>query len=192
MTEADSPLRCGLPASRDWSEFAPTLPYRREQPSPGRRLQVKGAGEPAEPGRAISASLELMAQVWPTRHERANKFSAGVCPVQGHGCECGARAKPLSRGVGGGRTLSRKRTQKSVLALGRLISFGFRKKRHQADSRDAALTSTPTTTISATGGRAFFLPSKQSDESFIMFTTADISLRYPSPFHRSLQYEIQH
>ena len=55
--------------------------------------------------------------------------------------------------------MSRKRAQNSVLALGRLISFGFRKKRHQADSRDAPLTSTPTTTISATGGRAFLLPS---------------------------------
>src|SRR5713226_952321 len=100
-----------------------------------------------------------MAPVRPTRHEQANKFSADVCPVQGHGCESGARAKPPSRSVGGGLTLSRKRAQKSVLAPGRLISFGFRKKRHQADSRDAPLTSTPTTTISATGGRAFLLPS---------------------------------
>jgi hypothetical protein len=46
-----------------------------------------------------------------------------------------------------------------VLALGRLISFVFRKERDQADSLDAPLTSTPTTTISATGGRAFLLPS---------------------------------
>jgi len=34
--------------------------------------------------------------------------------------------------------LSRKHEQKKgVLALGRLISFGFRRKRHQAKSRDA-------------------------------------------------------
>jgi hypothetical protein len=46
---------------------------------------------------------------------------------------------------------------KSVLALGRLISFGFRRKRHQAEACDTPLTSTPTTTISATGGRAFSL-----------------------------------
>jgi hypothetical protein len=43
-----------------------------------------------------------------------------------------------------------------------LISFGFRKKRHRTDSRDAPLTSTPTTTFSATGGRAFLLPSKSN------------------------------
>ena len=49
--------------------------------------------------------------------------------------------------------------KKSMLALGRFISFGFRKKRHQADSCDVPLTSTPTTTISATGGRTFLLPS---------------------------------
>jgi hypothetical protein len=55
--------------------------------------------------------------------------------------------------------IASKTRKKRVLALGRLISFGFRKKRHQADSRDAPLTSTPTTTISATGGRAFPLPS---------------------------------
>jgi hypothetical protein len=69
-----------------------------------------------------------MAPVRPTRHEQVNKFSVGVCLVQGHGCECGARAKPPSRGIGGGLKSSPKRTQKSVLALGRLISFGFRKK----------------------------------------------------------------
>jgi hypothetical protein len=91
-------------------------------------------------------------------YEQANKFSAGVCPVEGHGRECRARAKPPSRRrealAEGSQT-----HKKSVLALGRLISFGFRKKRHQADSCDAPLTSTPTTTISATGGHAFLLPS---------------------------------
>jgi hypothetical protein len=60
-----------------------------------------------------------------------------------------------------GRIEPKMRTD-SVLALGRLISFGFRKKRQQADSSDAHLTSTPTTTISATGGRAFNLQSKSS------------------------------
>jgi hypothetical protein len=33
MAEAHSPLRCGLRASQDWSEFAPTLPYLPEEPS---------------------------------------------------------------------------------------------------------------------------------------------------------------
>ena len=55
--------------------------------------------------------------------------------------------------------MSQKQTQKSVLSLGRLISLAFRKKRHQADSCDVSLTSTPTTTISATVGGAFNLPS---------------------------------
>jgi len=45
------------------------------------------------------------------------------------------------------------------MAADNLISFGFRKKRQQADSCDVSLTSTPTTTISATGGGAFNLPS---------------------------------
>jgi hypothetical protein len=80
-------------------------------------------------------------------------------PLRGHGCESGTRAKPPSRDIGGGRALSRKRAQNRVLALGRLISFGFRKERHQADSSDAPLTSTPTTTISTPAGRAFPLPS---------------------------------
>jgi hypothetical protein len=39
---------------------------------------------------------------------------------------------------GGARRLSPKRSQNSVLALERLISFGFRKKRQQANSRDAS------------------------------------------------------
>jgi hypothetical protein len=71
----------------------------------------------------------------------------------------GDRTSPVA-----GLTLARlvENAQKSVLALGRLISFGFRKKRHQADSRDAPLTSTPTTTISATGGRDFLLSSRSS------------------------------
>jgi hypothetical protein len=127
--------------------------------SPRRAGDFRSRPSAGGAGRAISASLELTAPVRPTRHEQANKFSVGVCPVQGHGCGCGACAKPPSIGVGGGRALSRKRAQNSVLALGRLISFGFSRKRHQADSCDTPLTSTPTTTISATGGRAFLLPS---------------------------------
>jgi len=55
--------------------------------------------------------------------------------------------------------------QKSVLALGVLISCGFRKKRQQADSCDVSLTSTPTTTISATVGGAFISPSNSSVQS---------------------------
>jgi hypothetical protein len=69
------------------------------------------------------------------------------------------RSVKASIGIGGGRALNRKRAKNSVLALGRLISFGFRKKRQQADSSDVPLTSTPTTKISATGGRAFISPS---------------------------------
>jgi hypothetical protein len=53
--------------------------------------------------------------------------------------------------------LGRKRSQNSVLALGRLISFGFRKERHQACSSDVPLTSTPTTTISTPGRPCFSL-----------------------------------
>ena len=71
------------------------------------------------------------------------KFTSDVCPVQGYGCESGARAKPPSRGIGGGRALSRKRAQNSLLALGQLILFRFRKKRQQADSRDASYPQLP-------------------------------------------------
>ena len=64
------------------------------------------AGGPKEPGPAHS-------------YEQANKFSAGVCPVEGHGRECRARAKPPSRRrealAEGSQT-----HKKSVLALGRL------------------------------------------------------------------------
>jgi hypothetical protein len=130
--------------------------------SPRRAGDFRSRPSAGGAGRAISASLELMAPIRLTRHEQVSNSLFGVCPVQGHGCECGARAKPPSRCVGGGRALSRKRAQNSVLALGRLTSFGFRRKRHQADSCDAPLTSTPTTTISATGGRAFLLPSSSS------------------------------
>jgi hypothetical protein len=48
------------------------------------------------------------------------------------------------------------------MAQDMLIDLAFRKKRRQADSCDAPLTSTPTTTISTPAGRAFPLPSKSS------------------------------
>ena len=65
-------LRCGRHPSRDWSEYAPTLPYLPEQPSPGRRHSVK-ADKPAEPG-ARSVSLDGVALVRPTRQRQANKI----------------------------------------------------------------------------------------------------------------------
>src|ERR1700730_5756733 len=54
------------------------------------------------------------------------------------------------------------------------------------------VTATPTTTISRPAGRAFPSPSKPAANPLIVFATADVSLRYPNPFRRSLQYEIQH
>jgi hypothetical protein len=55
-------------------------------------------------------------------------------------------------------TMRRKRHQ-NLLALGILICKAFREKRQQANSCDAPLTSTPTTTISATVGGAFIFRS---------------------------------
>jgi hypothetical protein len=136
------------------------IPSLTRLDSPRRAGDFRSRPSAGGAGRAISASLELTAQVRPTRHQQVNNFSVGVCPVESHGCECVARANPPSTGLGGGAHIESKTRTKSLLALGRLNSFGFRKKRHQADSRDVPLTSTPTTTISAAGGRAFLLPSK--------------------------------
>lgn len=131
--------------------------------SPRRTSDSRSSPRAGGAGRAISARLDGVTRVRPARRRPVNKSSVGACRVHCHGCACGARAKPPSRGVGGWLTLSRKRAQKSLLALGILILFGFHKKRQQADSRDAPLTSTPTTTISATGGGAFI--SRSSNRS---------------------------
>jgi hypothetical protein len=57
-----------------------------------------------------------------------------------------------------------------LLALGTLICKAYRKKRQQANSRDAPVTPTPTTTISTTAVRAFILPSKSSDQLLLHAT----------------------
>jgi hypothetical protein len=70
------------------------------------------------------------------------------------------------------------------------LRWRFEIKRQQANSRDASVTPTPTTTISTPSGRCSYLAVQTSRESSIVFATADVSLRYPNPFRRSLQYEI--
>jgi len=59
------------------------------------------------------------------------------------------------------------------MAADNLISFGFRKKRQQADSCDVSLTSTPATTISATDGAAFI--SQSFEEARFL-----LAIRFPS------------
>jgi|SRR4051794_9852772 hypothetical protein len=105
---SDAALRSGLRFGQIRREFAPTSPYLRERSSPVR--------------------LTLMSRP---------VFTGGACPSEVMDARAALGKKPPSRDIGGGRALSRKRTQNGVLALGRLISFGFRKERHQADASDA-------------------------------------------------------
>jgi hypothetical protein len=131
---SDAALRRGLRLGQIRREFAPTLPYVREQPSPVRL----------------------------TRHEQVRNSLAVCDPSKVMDARAAVGQSHRREALAEGPALSRKRAQNSVLALGRLISFGFRKKRHQADSSDAPLTSNPTTTISTTAGRAFISPSRSS------------------------------
>ena len=79
-----------------------------------------------------------MAPVRPARHEQANKFSAGV-PRPRSWMRVPRSSKAAVERRWRRAHIESKTHKKSVLALGRSISFGFRKKRHQADSCDAPL-----------------------------------------------------
>jgi hypothetical protein len=194
MADVHSALRRGLHLRHDRSEFAPTLPYLLEQLSPGRRHPVK-AGKPAEPGARTARALTGWSGSGSLVESRQQVFlPARVALTVMDAREALARSRGREA-LAERFTLSRKHAQKGVLALGLLNSLAFRKKRHQADTRDAPLTSTPTTTISATGGGAFILPSSSSVQRLlhatifpssetVLSTSADLRFLC-TPMHRS-------
>ena len=108
---------------------------------------------------ARSASLDRMTLVRPTCQKQANQFF--------HGRARNSECSQLDQDERGSRF---RWAPEHVLALGTLISLGYREKRQQADSSDASLTSTPTTTISTPAGRAFLLPSRSSVQSLLHAT----------------------
>jgi hypothetical protein len=119
--------------SRDWSSLPPCLACLN---SPRRASDNGQAREPAEPGARTARGLTGWSRSGSLETSRPRNSSAP--------------AREVARWL---HIEPRTRT-KIAPSLGRLISFGFRKKRQQADSCDVSLTSTPTTTISATGGGA--------------------------------------
>lgn len=95
----DAALRCGLHLSQIRREFAPTLPYLREQPSPVRLTR----DEQIRNSLAVCAPFKVM----------DGRAAVGKAAVERHWLR--ARIAP--------------KTHMKKLALGQLISFGFRKKR---------------------------------------------------------------
>src|SRR5258708_10812117 len=68
--------------------------------------------------------------------------------------------KPWSGVVAGSLQNEPEASIKTQAGAGSIDFYAFRRKRQQANSRDAPLTSTATTTISTTVGGAFISPSK--------------------------------
>ena len=134
------------------------LPFLTCLDSPRRASDSLSSPQAGGAGRANGARLDGLARPGPLVKSRPTNFP-GVCPLKSWMRNDARESDVGTRGRT--PTLNRKSGNKEVLALGTLILKGISEKSaSRPNSCDAALTSTPTITISRPAGRAFLLQSK--------------------------------
>jgi hypothetical protein len=156
IAEAQATLGCSLYRCDNGSDLAPKLPYLLDQPAPGQRQPVKAASRRS-------------------RSRGARALTGRRCPA--HLAKADQPILPRLRAIF--RMFQRDQNERGsrfrwalehVLALVTLISPGVSGKPPAGDFSRRLVTSTPTTTISTTAGRAFISPSKSSVQRLLHAT----------------------